>query len=322
MFPNDNPKCSLAQLKQRAFLLTQIREFFASRGVLEVETPLLSSSGNSDVSIESFTSQSINPTFNKSYLRTSAEFPMKRLICAGSGDIYEIGKVFRQKEIGSSHNPEFTMLEWYRIDYDYIQLIQDVEELFKSVFLTFGVKCHQSIIMTFKQCFKKYLRIDCELISLKKLNTLCQSYNYDGSALSYNEALDYLFATQIQPMFQGNRLTFVTLYPASQAALAQINPDDGKTALRFEVFYQGYELGNGYQELTDGDELEKRFIHDNQLRVKQQKVEIQLDNQLLDATKQGMPKCSGIAIGIDRLLMSLVGCNNIKEIISFNSQAS
>ena len=314
--------CSLQVLKQRAFLLSKIREYFASQNVMEVETPVLSSSGNTDTNIASFTSEKIQSKGTCSYLRTSPEFPLKRLLSCGSGDIYEIGKVFRRGELSKTHNSEFTLLEWYRVNYDYNQLIQDVIKLFSSVFEAFKKSIDVIEIITFNALFNKFLSIDVNKASEVELNQLCQKLAYSGSHLSKDDSLDYLFATQVQPQLNRQSLTFVTLYPATQAALSQINPDDIHTSLRFEVFYQGHELGNGYQELTNGEELLERFKSDNINRSNNKMPQIDIDNHLINAMNHGMPDCSGIAVGLDRLLMVLLDCENINELLTFNATNS
>ena len=315
-------KCSLQRLKQRAFLMSEIRAYFALKNVLEVETPILSSAGNTDINIESFTSEKINHDYLKSYLRTSPEFPLKRLLCDGVGDIFEIGKVFRRGEISKTHNIEFSMLEWYRLGFDYFDLIQDVEELFKSLFSAFGEQISATEIITFNDCFQHYLTIHPQQISVDELNKICETVGYGGSQLSRDEALDFLFATQIQTKFNKQTLTFVSLYPSSQAALAQINPEDSSSSLRFEVFYQGHELGNGYQELTDGAVLQKRFETDNMVRKANNNSSIAIDKNLIAAMQDGMPACSGIAVGVDRLLMVLLGCETISEVMAFTGRNS
>jgi lysyl-tRNA synthetase class 2 len=312
-------QCSLTILKQRAFLLQKIRLYFESQYVLEVETPILSSAGNTDVHIESFTTQAINGEFDKSYLRTSPEFPLKRLLCSGVGDVFEIAKVFRRGEISRTHNIEFTLLEWYRLDFDYLRLIEDVEALFYSLFDAFKVTYEVSQSLTFFQSFQNILAINIEEITLDDLNQVCNEDGYSGSILSKDEALDYLFATQIQPQLDKNCLTFITHYPASQAALSQIDSEDPLYSLRFEVFFQGHELGNGYQELTDGKELLHRFEEDN---VERKDNTIRIDENLINAMNVGMPDCSGIAVGIDRLLMVLMGIGDISKVLSFNAENS
>ena len=316
------PLCSLQVLKQRAFLMSKIREYFSQQNVLEVETPILSSAGNTDVNINSFTAEKIHTDRNVSYLRTSPEFPLKRLLCSGVGDVFEIGKVFRRGEFSKTHNVEFSMLEWYRIDYDYNQLIQDVVSLFGSIFSAFELPVPDTNISTYKEAFLMYLNINIDKVTDKKLNAICNTHGYSGSQLTKDEGLDFLFATQIQKKFENKALTFLTLYPASQAALAQINPDDRTTSLRFEVFFQGHELGNGYQELTNGNELLERFKQDNCQRVKKELPQIDIDKHLIDALTHGMPYCSGIAVGIDRLLMIMLGCEDITELLTFNAENS
>ena len=312
-------QCALDVLKQRAFLLAQIRQYFANNGVLEVETPILSSAGNTDINIESFTSEAINSDHAKSYLRTSPEFALKRLLCSGMGDIFELAKVFRKSEISSTHNIEFTMLEWYRLNFSYLDLIQDVTLFFKTIFGLFKLPDAGTDMLTFYQCFERFLDINIKTITLDKLNNTCNTYGYSGSLLSRDQASDFLFATQIQPLFDDEALTFITHYPATQAALAEINPDDASVALRFEVFYQGHELGNGYQELTNADELLQRFKQDNLMRIKNNQMPINIDKNLLLAMQNEMPSCSGIAIGVDRLMMVLLGCCSINEVITFNA---
>jgi len=312
-------QCPLSVLKKRAFLLTKIREFFSKRNVLEVETPILSSSGNTDVNIESFTSDSINSEFSKSYLRTSPEFPLKRLLCSGIGDVFEIGKVFRKGEYSKTHNCEFTMLEWYRLEFGHYDLIQEVRDLLSLLLCSFEIEVPDTEILTFNQCFNNQLNIDVFKISNDELNAKCEEFDYSGSYLDRDEALDYLFATQIQPSFNKKFITFVTEYPASQAALAEINFANRNTALRFEVFYQGHELGNGYQELTNSKELLGRFKQDNNKRFNLDLDEIKIDFNLIDAMQYGLPNCSGIAMGVDRLLMVLLRTNSIHDVMPFNA---
>jgi len=299
--------------------MSKIREYFQQQNVLEVETPILSSAGNTDVNIESFVADKIQSDYSNSYLRTSPEFPLKRLLCSGIGDIFELGKVFRKGEVSKVHNIEFTMLEWYRVDFDYCELIQDVERLFKAIFAAFEWPDLQSDIVTFKEAFDKALTVNIEKTTVVELNKLCENMDYSGSQLSYDEALDYLFATKVQPCFNKDSLTFVTEYPSSQAALAQINHNDMNTCLRFEVFFQGHELGNGYQELTNAEELLVRFKADNKQRVFRDLHQVCIDEQLLAAMKHGMPNCSGIAVGVDRLLMVLLNLNSIKDVLTFNA---
>ncbi|MFK8011935.1 MAG: EF-P lysine aminoacylase EpmA [Marinicellaceae bacterium] len=319
MNKNCSTQCPLSVLKQRAFLLSKIRAFFEERNVLEVETPVLSSAGNTDINIESFTAEKINPNFSKSYLRTSPEFPLKRLLCSGIGDVFELAKVFRKGEHSSTHNCEFSLLEWYRIDFNYLDLINEVKQLMSFLSTQFKWQVPEADKITYGQCFQIYLNIDLNNITDQQLNSISHSYGYSGSFLSFDEALDFLFATQIQPQLDADKLTFVTHYPSSQAALAQIDCEDNKTALRFEVFYKGHELGNGYQELTNADELLNRFENDNSQRKLNAQQPIRIDDELIAAMRSGMPNCSGIAMGIDRILMVFLDKQSIQEVMPFNA---
>lgn len=309
-------QCPLKTLKQRAFLMAKIREFFNQRNVLEVETPILSSAGNTDINIESFTAQPICSDFPMSYLRTSPEFFLKRLLCKEVGDIFEIGKVFRKAEVSQTHNVEFTMLEWYRVGFKYIDLIREVKELFSYLLNHFNQETPKSKVITFTDCFEQYLSIHPIDSDLSFLNETCNNNGYSGSHLNRNEALDFLFATQIQSKLDKDKLIFITDYPSSQAALAEINSSDTDTCLRFEVFYAGHELGNAYQELTDAKELRERFEKDNIQRKENGYDQVRIDDNLISAM-QNMPKCSGIAMGIDRLLMVLLNCASINEVMPF-----
>ena len=316
------PTGSLAILKQRAFLMSEIRDFFQSRKVLEVETPILSAFANTDVNIESFSSEQINSLTDRSYLRTSPEFPLKRLISAGYGDVFEIGKVFRRGEVSKTHNMEFTMLEWYRIDYCFTDLMSEIAELFNAVNLKFNKHELNVCFSTFDQCFMDHLGINIQACCAADLNRVCEDHGYSGSDLNYDECLDYLFASQIQPHLGRNSIEFVSHYPATQAALAELDPKDPSLALRFEFFIDGIEFGNGYQELTDAEVLRQRFEKDNHLRVARGQAALPIDELLLNAMSFGLPKCSGVAVGVDRWLMHLCNLKSIKDAMSFSSANS
>lgn len=314
------PTSSLDVLQKRAFFMSQIRKYFHTNKVLEVETPILSSYGNTDINIESFTSQNISQQQEKSYLRTSPEFPLKRLLCADYGDIYEIGKVFRKGEVGSNHNHEFTMLEWYRVDYSYIDLMNEIVELYNEIGIKFEQKELVSNFITYHDCFKKYLGIEIQNAAVEEMNSLCVKHNYSGSDLSFNACLDYLFSVVIQPNFPENTIQFVTHFPSDQAALAEIDPENSSLSLRFEFYIGGQEIGNGYQELTNNNELKQRFKKDNEFRKLSSGTCVELDSLLLEAMSKGMPRCAGVAVGLDRWLMLLLGEKSIQNVISFSSR--
>jgi len=308
----------LSQLRKRAFLMTKIREFFAQRQVLEVQTPILSRYGNTDVQIEVFTSQGIGFGQSKSYLRTSPEFFHKRLLASGSGDIFEIAPVFRHGEATHLHNPEFTLLEWYRQDFELTDLMDEVV----SLVLFLNENCGDSPLkiekISYQDAVMKYAQIDPFCINDDNLNKFCYTNNYVGGRLSRTQALDFVFAVMIQPQLSIDTLWLLFDFPVEQAALAQVHPQKPDRCLRFELIYQGVELANGYQELSDATEQRRRFQQDLVLRAEAGKVDdIAIDEYLLAALAAGIPSCSGVAVGIERLQMCLVGVKNIQEVMGF-----
>ncbi len=308
----------LSQLRKRAFLMTKIRKFFAKRQVLEVQTPILSRYGNTDVQIEVFTSQGIGPEQSQSYLRTSPEFFHKRLLASGSGDIFELAPVFRRGEVTNLHNPEFTLLEWYRQDFNLTELMDEVVDL--VLFLSDSLAQSQPQIkkISYQDAFLNYAKIDPFSISVHELNDFCRANDYVGSDLSRTEALDFVFALIIQPQLSLSILWLLHDFPVEQAALAQVHPDKSDRCLRFELIYQGVELANGYQELTDANEQRHRFQQDLVLRAESGKTDnIIIDEYLLAALSSGLPSCSGVAVGVERLHMCLVGAKNIQAVMGF-----
>jgi lysyl-tRNA synthetase class 2 len=312
--PKDwQPSASLQTLKQRAQMLQDIRAFFDARDVLEVETPALSQAANTDPFIESFPIH--NQPSQPRYLHTSPEYPMKRLLAAGSGDIYQISKVWRKGEVGAKHNPEFTLLEWYRIGFDYWQLIDEANELLCSLF---KLDKNNSLIISYQQLFLEKFNINphtighAELVSCVKSNIA----GLDTGTLTDQALLDALLTHCIEPGFATDRLTVVIDYPASQSALAKLRTEQQITvAMRFEVYLGQLELGNGYQEETDYTRNKAILDKENHQRPTQQKVPV--DVRFLEAIKAGMPPCSGIAIGLDRVLMKIADKNRIDQVISF-----
>ena len=316
------PVASLALIRYRATLLKKIRHYFNERDVLEVETPILSSTTVTDPNIDSFTTDYMGPGYlniPKLYLHTSPEYAMKRMLAAGSGAIYQICKVFRQAEWGSLHNPEFTMLEWYRPDYGQYQLMAEIDELVRSLNdETFHIA--ETEYYTYSDVFQKYLGID--LMGIKNEDLIqCARDNHlkvEGLVVSDRDAwLDLVFSHLIQPKLTTNSLVFITDYPISQAALAQASNEDNRFAQRFELFFNGVELANGYNELTDASILMSRFKRDQQQRMQLNKAPIPIDMRLLKAIHSGFPQCSGVAMGLDRLIMVLANEKNIENIIAF-----
>ena len=326
---NWKPNTDHLILRQRAQMLHDIRAFFYERDVMEVETPALSQAANTDPYIESF---QINDNRSTRYLHTSPEYPMKRLLAANSGDIYQIAKVWRQEESGSKHNPEFTLLEWYRVGFSYQQLIDEVDTLLSSLLSKIITK--PAKIISYQQLFLEKLSINPHTVSHAELMACADSAisgfdvisNADGlSDLSSQDLLDLLLTHIIEPDFKADRLTFVIDYPVSQSALAMIGKsayagtqDENQTiAMRFEVYFGNLELGNGYQELTDYNENCQVLASENETRQRNQQVVIPQDNFFLDAIKHGLGECAGVAIGLDRVLMAITAKENIKQVINF-----
>ena len=312
---NCRPSASLGVIKKRADLLQQIRAFFHVREVMEVETPALSIAGNTEPNIESFAVQTEKDTY---YLHTSPEFPMKRLLAAGSGSIYQICKVFRQGESGRYHNPEFSMLEWYRIGFDHNELMDEVEELLRAVLTDIGIQDSQRI--SYQQAFIKHAGVDPLDITNKKLLEEAARLGFaDVQGLTVNDRdawLELLFDQVVVEKLPSNKIIFIYDYPASQAALAKVRKNDA-VAERFEVYINGTELANGFHELTDAKEQRQRFKKENIIRKEQGKHVMPVDKNLLVALESGLPECAGVALGLDRLLMLLSKSEHINDVLAF-----
>lgn len=307
-------------LALRARLYTLIREFFAERNVLEVETPILSAAANTEPNIESFStmfSGHVDAGSPERWLRTSAEFPMKRLLAAGVGDCYELGRVFRNGEGGRRHNPEFTMLEWYRVGWDHLRLLDETVELVRLALRMAGREA-SLVSMTYCELFVDTLGIDPLTASIDALHAPLRDIEINGEGLQRDDWLDLLLTHRIQPDFPTDRITVVRDWPATQCALARIRQDDPPVAERFELYLGPHELANGYHELTDPIEQRARFENDNRRRQSRGQRELPFDENLLASLERGMPKCAGVALGIERLLMYISGNNDIRELISFS----
>lgn len=304
------PSATAHHLKARARLLRDIRDYFSGQGVLEVETPLISSAGNTDPEIESIRTDS------GGYLRTSPEFALKRLLAAGSGDIFEMGRVFRAGESGRSHNPEFTMLEWYRNGFSYHQLMGEVAALVRHCgHGTFDSWPQQKL--SYQQLFLRFTGLNPFTASEQDLRAKAKENGIDDIELEHKQWLDLLISVVIQPALPKNMLTFVYDFPAEQAALARVRPGSPPVAERFELYLGCTELANGYQELTDTQEQQRRFKADNAQRETRGQAICEVDNHLLKALEHGLPDCAGVALGVDRLLMAIVGVDSIDEITAF-----
>lgn len=292
-------------------MLTQVRHFFAQRKVLEVETPLLCQGAPTDPHLESM---QVDTNCGVRFLQTSPEFAMKRLLAAGSGDIYQICKSFRGGESSARHNPEFTMLEWYRIGFTLAELITEVIDLLQQELglLTVFEASYQEL---FEQC----LGVNPHQASTEVLAGLGQKVA--GRELEYMtraDWLDLLMSQVVEPTLPPG-IAAITDFPSCQAALSQVTEDDSgnQIAKRFEVYINGVELANGYLELLDSDELAKRFEADRQIRQQQKLATNVGDDYLLAAMQNGLPACAGVAVGLDRLLMAKTGSSDIATLLSF-----
>lgn len=313
------PSASLEVIKERADMLRQIRAFFHARGVMEVDTPVLSAAANTDPQISSFTTHYEGPAAppdGRMFLHTSPEFAMKRLLVAGSGAIYQLCKVFRNGEAGRRHNPEFTLLEWYRPGYDHHALMDEVEALLTGV-LPARVKTSRRI--SYRQAFIEHAGFDPLAAGMELIRECAGRHGLnDIVGLDRQDRdgwLDLLIDQVVIPNLNG--MVFIYDYPASQASLARINPEDPRVAERFECFIDGMELANGFHELTDAGEQQQRFLADNRKREGNARPALPLDHRLIDALQQGMPACAGVALGVDRVLMLRAGVSSIAEVLAF-----
>jgi lysyl-tRNA synthetase class 2 len=304
------PTATATQLKARACLLQDIRDYFSGRNVMEVETPLISMAGNTDPEIQSVR------TDTGAYLRTSPEFALKRLLCAGSGDIFELGRVFRAGESGRSHNPEFTLLEWYRTGFSYHQLMDEVAVLVRHC--GHGKFDHwPQEKLSYRQLFLRYLALDPFTADAGVLSETAKKHGINDIELGRRQWLDLLISHVIQPALAKECLTFVYDFPADQAALARIRPENPPLAERFELYLGSSELANGYQELTDAIEQRRRFDADNAQREKRGQTINKVDHRLICALEHGLPECAGVALGVDRLLMAISGVGVMSEVMAF-----
>lgn len=306
------------RLQGRAQLYAMIRAFFAERAVLEVETPILSAAGNTDPNIESFSSLftgHVDAGTRERWLRTSPEYPLKRLLASGVGDCYELGRVFRNGEAGERHNPEFTMLEWYRVGWNHRQLMEEVIALVEASLASVGRRV-EVVIEGYRQLFLDELGLDPLHAPIDALRAPLDDYHIDPTGLTRDDWLDLLITHKLQPAFPRDRITVIHDYPATQCALARIRPGDPPLAERFELYVGSHELANGYHELNDAGEQRTRFERDNVRRRERGLREMPIDERLL-AVLSRMPDCAGVALGIERLLMCMAGTDKIADVLAF-----
>lgn len=307
------PSASFATLEVRAKMLRAAREYFTATRALEVETPTLSAAAVTDQHLASVAAQVGGRAH---YLHTSPEYAMKRLLAAGSGDLWQIARVYRDRESGRYHNPEFTLIEWYRIGRDHHQLMEDVERLLAAM-LPPDRMFERSERLSYREAMQLYAGVDAFDDSVMLLIAALQSAGIDvpqGLASDRDAVLDLLMSAQVGPKLGRERLTFIYDYPASQAALARVR---GPVAARFEAYLDGIELANGFHELGDAREQRRRFEQDLATRKSRGLPLPLIDENFLAALEQGLPDCAGVALGFDRLVMCATGAQHIDEVLAF-----
>ncbi|WP_320820575.1 EF-P lysine aminoacylase EpmA [Thalassolituus sp.] len=310
------PSASRTALLARQSLYQTIRRYFAEQGVLEVDTPILGQAPVSDPNIDVMSIDLVH-TDTRRYLHTSPEYAMKRLLCAGSGDIYQICKVFRAGEAGQRHNPEFTMLEWYRLGWSLSQLMAEVATIVQQA-LEMRWPTLPVLHLSYAEALRRFVDIDVHRATDSELAAIGISLAGQDLGLSRDGWLDIIMSHQVEPALPSDMLVFINHFPASQAALAQIttNVDSVPVAQRFELFFNGTELANGYFELTDPAEQRQRFQQERERGTLN--LERPLDENLLAALASGLPSCAGVAMGLDRLLMHQQQASSIAEVLSFD----
>lgn len=327
LVPNKLTVSSRQRLQKRSNLLAQVRAFFYARDVLEVDTPILSQAATPDLHLSSLKTQIRVPGFKDKqnyYLHTSPEYPMKRLLCEGSGDIFYLGKVFRDGDLSPRHQVEFTMLEWYRLDFSMQDLINEVVELLQMVLLPSLPQCEQLEQLTYRQMFAKYAQIEDVFRASSQQFQACLAQNRIPEIVGLQDddtALwEQLVLTEvIEPQLGKSALSVITHFPARDAALAQLDSQNTEQALRFEVFVNGMELANGYQELQDAELYRQRFNESLQQRKQAGLEQVSLDSKLLETLENNaLPDCSGVALGFDRLLLLEQGASRLEEVIAFS----
>jgi elongation factor P--(R)-beta-lysine ligase len=311
---------SLRTLRQRAAMLAAVRAFFAARGVLEVETPALSSAGATDPAIESIVAKARSLGASPQYLQTSPEFAMKRLLAAGSGDIYQLCRVFRDDELGRWHQPEFTMLEWYRVGWDEQRLMSEVAELVVAALAAASLDTPSAprhiVRLTYAQALVAAVGATPDAPTAELVVGL-EKHGVDVPRdLGHDAVLDLAFGTVVLASFDARAVTLVCDYPASQAALARLKPTKPPVAARFEAFCGGIELANGFHELNDASEQRLRFVGDVAKRRAGGRDAPPIDEQLLRALPS-LPDCAGVALGFDRLVALATGHGELKSVLAF-----
>lgn len=307
-----SPSASLKTLKKRAHILDSIRAFFKKRDYLEVETPQMARFGVTDVYLDNIKARFRGVDYS---LQTSPEYHMKRLLAAGSGSIFQLSRAFRDDELGRWHNPEFTMLEWYQLGADHHALMEEMDTLLQEI-----LACPKLIKKTYQQAFEEACALDPLSASILECKAALKRFELDKVLPQEEKDRDqYLFLLMshiVEPTLSKSE-TPVAIYdfPRSQAALSQVK---NNVAERFEIYYKGIELANGFHELTDASAQEARFQEDNIKRQQRGLQSVEKDSFLLTALKQGLPPCSGVALGVDRLIALALGEETIASVLAFD----
>ncbi len=319
MAPDWRPSADLEALRRRAALLRETRAYFAEQGVMEVETAVVARATVTDVQLASLRTHVAG--HGDYYLQTSPEYAMKRLLAAGSGDIYQLARVFRDGERGTLHNPEFTLIEWYRIGFDADELMDDVTRL-----VTRLLSPHRALTtperLTYRAAVHSIAGVDPFAADLAQLHGCLREHGIPlpvPPPEERDDCLDLLMSTIVGPRLGAGHLTFVSDYPASQAALARVRTADPAVAERFELYLDGIELANGFHELSDAAEQRRRFERDLSERRTRGLHAPPIDECLLAALAAGLPDCSGVAVGFDRVVMAAAGARDIARVIAFST---
>jgi lysyl-tRNA synthetase class 2 len=317
------PSATAERLRARAALLARTRAFFAARNVLEVDTPMLVNAPVTDVHLHSAAVHLNVPMHGAAappllYLHTSPEYAMKRLLAGGAGDIYQICHVVRGYEAGRLHNPEFVLIEWYRLGFSLYALMDEVEALVRNLLGEAGAarRCER---ISYREAFARTANLDPLNASDAALAAAAEPLALAGNPaqLGRDGLLELLMGALVGPALGRDALTFVHGYPRSQAALARLNPADPHTAERFELYADGIELANGFHELADAAEQRQRFVADNEARSRAGLPVAPCDERLLAALAAGLPDCAGVALGFERVLMLATGARHIDEVLAF-----
>ncbi len=305
-----------AGLRLRARLLTATRDFFAQRNVLEVDTPALSLAGTTDPALSSVTARIKSLGHQNYYLHTSPEYAMKRLLVAGSGDIYQLCRVFRDDEIGRWHQAEFTMLEWYRVGWSELELIDEVEALLRHLLSPY-LNLAGALRLSYDEAFEVFLGCNAHVAAPTLRARLEARGETPPAGLDADALRDFALSCVIVPALDQDAPVFIRNYPASQAALARIKPTMPPTAARFEAFLGGVELANGFYELCDADEQLARFEAENAVRLERGLAAIPIDREFIGALRQGLPDCAGVALGFDRVVALAAKADSLDGAVPF-----